>query len=241
MTTQWQQMRPHVYPGLPMVSSIARELDFVGQSSRNDHAIGPLVYRQRTETSMAPEERARWNTFRDRNRSSGRPLIYCAFGTMLSDTSSMLERVSAAVRARPDWDLVVGLGGRAESLAAVPDDNVLMLDYAPQLEVLDAADVAIGHGGINTINECISYGVPMVLERSGATDAPGNASRVEHHGVGLRADLASIDSAALAVLIDQVLQDADMRRRVAEMRGHFQRYEHDLVAEQAVERLLGLS
>lgn len=240
LTSQRDQMRPHTYPDIPMISSVVSELDYITKPAPNDHAIGPLVYRDRIDTAMSIDERIRWETFRDRNQATDRPLIYCSFGTFLADTSAMLSNVTAAAQANTGWDFVIGLGGRAEQLGAVNEPNILVLDYAPQLEVLAVADMAISHGGINTINECLEFGVPMLLEQSGETDQPGNASRVAHHGLGVRADLVSIDVAQLTNLIGGVLGDATIRSQVTAMQSDIQRYKDDRVAERTIERLLGI-
>ena len=238
ITSQRDWLRPHTYPGLPMITATARELDFVQATSLNDQWIGPLVYRDRVDIALGPEDRERWHAFRDRNRSSGRPLLYCSFGTMVPGTSAMLARVLAAARIRPEYDVVVGLGGRDEKLVANANENILVLDYAPQLEVLEVADAAMILGGINTINECLTFGVPMIVEQTGPTDGPGNANRVAHHGVGVRAQLGSIEPERLANLIDRVLHDHELRGRVRTMQTTFQRYEDDQIAEAAIEQLL---
>lgn len=238
LTTQGAWLRPHTYAGLPIVTATARELDFVTETTPNDQWIGPLVFRDRTDVALTAADRGRWEHFRDQNRAAGRPLLYCAFGTMLPDTSQMLAQVLRAAKSRPEYDLVVGIGGRGEPVAAADEPNVLVLDYAPQLEVLAHADAALIHGGINTINECLIYGVPMIVEQTGPTDGPGNASRVEHHGLGVRVRFATVDPTELAATIDVMLTDAALRRRVATMQRHAVRYERDHVAETAIDQLL---
>jgi MGT family glycosyltransferase len=42
-------------------------------------------------------------------------------------------------------------------------DNIVVKNYLPQLEILSKSSVFITHGGMNSINESLYYGVPMIL------------------------------------------------------------------------------
>ena len=74
--------------------------------------------------------------------------------------------------------LVISLGGAIDSncFHELPG-NPLVLNYVPQLELLKKVTLTITHGGMNTVLECLSNGVPMVVIPI-ANDQPGIASRV---------------------------------------------------------------
>ena len=60
--------------------------------------------------------------------------------------------------------------------------------WVPQVDVLRQADVAVTHGGIGTVDECVSSGVPVLVYCGWETDMAGTTARVLHHGIGLAGD-----------------------------------------------------
>lgn len=230
--TQW--LSPHAYPSIPSVSTTASELDFARELPPGHSYVGPMIQHDRVDDRVTPDDRRAWDAFRDHHRTEGTPIVYCAFGSMLRGTERVFDKVIDASACR-DWVLVVGLGGRnATEQRPQSTDRVLILDDAPQLEVLDVAEAAVIHGGINTVAECISRGVPMILDGFGTTDGAGNAARVEYHALGRRVDFATVSPAGLAAAIDEALHDPKWAERVGRMAEVFRRYE----SERELERLI---
>ena len=151
----------------------------------------------------------------------------------------MIQTVIDAVRNRPDWQLVVGLGGKstAESFHDIPD-NVLLLDYAPQLQVIQHADVAITHGGITSINEYIAGGLPILVCSTGHVDQDGCAARIRYHGLGLVADPDDWSQRSIESQLKQLLKDDEMKQRVNKMRETFLEYKRQGRAVQVIEHAL---
>jgi MGT family glycosyltransferase len=92
----------------------------------------------------------------------------------------------------------------------------LVVDYAPQLALLDRAAVAITHAGLNTVLGSISRGVPMVAMPRSA-DQPGNAARIAYSGAGLCASFHHGTPEELRSVIQRVLSDERFRRRAKEL------------------------
>lgn len=61
----------------------------------------------------------------------------------------------------------------------------IIYEFAPQLSILDKADLVITHGGHATIKECIKFAVPMIVLPC-SYDQRGNAARIEYHRLGVR-------------------------------------------------------
>ena len=101
------------------------------------------------------------------------------------------------------------------------------MDYAPQLEVLDKAAVAITHGGISTINEALHKGVPLIVCSAGHVDQNGCMLRLVHHRAGVAGRSDPIDPAELERLIDDLLGEpgVETRARVAEIQDCLHRYD----------------
>lgn len=111
-----------------------------------------------------------------------RPLVYCTLGTLQGSRVDLFRKVAAACE-KQDLRLLLtqgGMGGvqRAERLPGDP----LVYDWVPQQAVLDHADMVVCHGGINTVLEPLSAGLPMVVMPL-AFEQPAIAARLEHAGV----------------------------------------------------------
>ena len=203
------------------------------------HYVGPMVQRSRSEALLDAGSAELWRELRQQRRSEkhARPLIYCSLGTFWSMDRDFLRRVLAVFARRSDWQLVLGLGGKldAAELAPVPP-NALVVDYAPQLEVLEEADCAITHGGITTINECIELGVPMVVYSTRHVDQNGCAVRVGFHKLGVVADKDADDVDAMERNIELALSDPEIRRNVREMQECFGLYRESRTALRIIEQ-----
>ena len=166
-------------------------------------------------------------------------MIYCSLGTVWSADETFLRRVVEVFRRRQDWDLVLGLGGKLDPsrLEPVPD-NVLALSWAPQMDVLEAADCAITHGGITSINECISLGVPLVVYSTKHVDQDGTAARVRYRDLGVVADKDTDTVDQLERNIATVLDDERLGGHVDAMRQVVESYVGERRAESLVREVL---
>lgn len=229
--THW--LRPHVYPSTPSISTTLEELDFGTGMPSGHHYVGPMVHHGRREINATESHRQAMDRFMTDERAAGRSILYCSVGTMSTVTLEMVERVIEVVRRRSDLAVVVGLGGTSPSAGDV-HPRVHVMQYAPQLAALAAVDAAVIHGGVNTINECVAMGVPMVVHSGGAVDQPGCAARVEHHGVGVRVDLLTAESTDVEAQIDRVLFEDGFGERVAALR----QQADDAACERRLERIV---
>lgn len=71
-----------------------------------------------------------------------------------------------------------------KTLGPIPS-NIFACSFVPQLDVLQQADLFITHCGMNSVNEAMSFGVPM-LALPIINDQIGNANRIVELGIGLR-------------------------------------------------------
>lgn len=210
-------LRPHSYTDLTTMTTNLREVEFDHDVPHHWHYVGPMVLEARTEVRVPVDDRARLERFLDRG-DQRRPLVYASLGSFWRGDADLLGRLVESFRRRPDRDLVLGLGERFDpaELAPLPP-NVLALEWAPQVEVLAKADVAVVHGGNATLNECIVAGVPMLVCSTGHLDQDGIAARVVHHGLGAAVDGHRLDPGQLAVELDRLLGDDGARARVRRM------------------------
>ncbi|MBE9062849.1 glycosyltransferase [cf. Phormidesmis sp. LEGE 11477] len=137
---------------------------------------------------------------------TGKPLIYASLGTIQNRLRNVFQQIAEAC-SHLDVQLVISLGDSAKpnmmpALAGSP----LVVEYAPQLELLKKATLTLTHGGMNTVLECLSNGVPMVAIPI-ANDQPGIAARVVWAGCGEAIPVKQVSVAKLQTAISKVLTD----------------------------------
>ncbi len=116
------------------------------------------------------------------HKLNGQPLVYASLGTTRKADPEIYHRIASAC-AGQDLQLVVTLGGRRnmELFANLPG-NPLVVENAPQLNLLKRADIVITHAGPNTALETLLSGKPM-LALPVALDQPAVAAHLERLGV----------------------------------------------------------
>lgn len=116
------------------------------------------------------------------DKLNGQPLVYASLGTTRKADHEIYYRIASAC-AGLDLQLVITLGGRRnlESFANLPGDP-LVVENAPQLDLLKRADLVITHAGPNTTLETLLSGKPM-LALPLALDQPTVAAHLERLGV----------------------------------------------------------
>ena len=112
-----------------------------------------------------------------------RPVVYISLGSIISNRGFCRE----CLRAFGDKPLSVILNtGKVspESLGPIPG-NIYAYSFVPQIEVLQHTDVFLTHCGMNSINEALYFGVPMVAMPF-LNDQITNAQRLTELGLGRR-------------------------------------------------------
>jgi zeaxanthin glucosyltransferase len=145
------------------------------------------------------------------------PLVYASMGTLVNGLEFIYRTVLDAVRSLSGIQVVLSVGRNVEmdDLGPIPS-NTLVVNSAPQLELLKRASLCITHGGLNTTLEALAQGVPMVAIPIGY-DQPGVAARIAYHGVGEVLELGDLTAARLARLIQQVRKDQSYRDKARHM------------------------
>jgi MGT family glycosyltransferase len=165
----------------------------------NAKLVGPAL----TQRPQDPEFPWEWV-------DSRRQQVLVSVGTLSMDLSdSFFHRVVEALRP---------LAYRLQAIvvapdAAVPDPpgHLLVRTRVPMLELLPRVRAVVSHGGLNTVCESLSFGVPLVVTPIKGDQAI-NASQVADAGAGLRIsfDRAGADELRTALLT--VLDDPAFRK-----------------------------
>ena len=89
-----------------------------------------------------------------------RPIIYISLGSIISNRGFCKECIRAF--GNKNMSVILNTGKIApESLGKIPA-NIHAYSFVPQVEVLTHTDVFLTHCGMNSINEALTLGVPMV-------------------------------------------------------------------------------
>ena len=141
-------------------------------------------------------------------------LIFLSMGSLASGDVALMRRLVAILAKSPHKFIVSrGPNWSQYELAA----NMWGEKFVPQLEVLQRVDLVITHGGNNTITECFYYGVPGFVVCPIFSDQYDNAQRIEEQGLGKRVDPFHCGEQELLQAVEQVLGEASIRPRMAEI------------------------
>ena len=168
------------------------------------------------------------------------PLFYCYFGSVFGQQAesalASYRAVLEALREEPSWRAVIATGRRAVTERLSEEtrslrEQIVLRDWIPRGAALALADVAVIHGGANSVKEAILAGRPILALPRGA-DQPGVAARIAYHGLGLVA--ASATGGAVRTGLHRLLNDRSFRRRIIIMRDYFMRYDSEQVCERVL-------
>lgn len=183
-----------------------------GPAPSNRFYVEPSVFMERQPINF-PWERL------DRHRR----LVYCSLGTQrlaYDEASRLLDKIVRTFCELDTFQLVLVTAGN-QHLASVETDypNIVRVARAPQLQLIECADIVITHGGLGTIKESILAGKPMIVIPF-LYDQPLNGSRVEHHRIGLvlPAQCSVID---LCSALTEVSSIDRYRQNVASLQARF--------------------
>jgi zeaxanthin glucosyltransferase len=157
-----------------VVSQTPKEFDLPGIPwPSNFHYAGPFFDEEGREQVAFPWEKL-----------DGRPLVYASLGTLVNGLDTIYKTILPAVGRLPEIQVVLSKGHNIElaDLGPIPS-NVIVVDKAPQLELLKLSVLCICHAGLNTALESLAAGVPMIAVPI-AYDQFGVANRIAYHGVG---------------------------------------------------------
>jgi len=167
-------------------------------------------------------------------------LIFCSLGSVAWNRH-FFQNVLDAFSSEHDWQLVMNVGSAISpsERERVPPTAILV-NGAPQLGLLRRASAMINHAGINSVRECLYFGVPQ-LAFPLFFDQNGAAARIARHRLGLVGSLAEASPERLRFLVRQLLEDAGIHRAARAMSEAFQARETESSAAKFVERHLKLT
>ena len=109
------------------------------------------------------------------------PVVYISLGSIISDKGFCKKSIKAF--GNKGFSVILNTGRVSpKSLGNIPK-NIYAYSFVPQIEVLTHTDVFLTHCGMNSINEALTLGVPMVAMPF-MNDQLTNAKRIVQLGIG---------------------------------------------------------
>ena len=185
----------------------------------NTHLVGP---------SIPPGRRGDEPPFPWEKLRSDKPIVYAAFGSVhtktgLNDIVTPLCEAAAQAGAQLvlSSEALAALAAGESAGANAGRGDVLIVPYAPQLQLLEKVDAFVTHGGANSVMEAMYAGTPLlVVPLSG--DQPWQAHFVQQQLVGIRLDRNRFDRKRCADALVRLLREgSEFRTNARQLRQNY--------------------
>jgi zeaxanthin glucosyltransferase len=159
-------------------------------------------------------------------------------GTLQNGSEGVFKTIVEAVAA-PGRQMVLAIGKNLtpENIGPVPP-NTIVVQHAPQIEILKRAALCITHAGLNTALESLAQGVPMVAIPV-TNDQPGVAARIAYSRTGVVVPLKELTAEKLRAAVDRVLADASYGESALQLQQAIQRTNGLKLAADLIEKAFG--
>ncbi|RLP96956.1 macrolide family glycosyltransferase [Micromonospora sp. CV4] len=215
LKSRWELHRRYDTDAVPLIdlANIRQPLNLV-YTSRAFHPeadsfdqsyrfVGPSIGARPADSSF-PLERLR------------DPVLYASLGTVFAADQRLLRTFANAL-APLGGTVVVSTGSTDPATLGPLPANVIAHRSVPQLEVLSRAALFITHGGVNSVNEALYEGVPMLVIPQGA-DQSLVASRIVELGAGLAIRTENVTVEALRGSAQRLLDEPGFRAAASTLR-----------------------
>src|ERR1700730_9419857 len=151
-----------------------------------------------------------------------RKVVLVTQGTLANHNFDLLIGPTlAALANEPDLLVIATAGGRpVEAIPGPIPGNARLSRYLPFEWILPAVDVFVTNGGYGSVNQAMSFGIPLVTAGLTEDKADVNA-RVAWSGVGINLASNEPKPEALREAVRTVLDKPDYRRRAARIADEF--------------------
>lgn len=172
-----------------------------------------------------PKDAEYWTEKLNEGLKNKNGMIFFSLGSLASGDHSLMVKFIQMIEADTKRLYVISKGVNGDKFE-LNSENMIGGNFIPQTFFLEKADLAIIHGGNNSVVECMYFGVPMiVLPMFG--DQHDNARRIEDLDLGRFINPHECTQEALEKAIDEVLSNKQLIERCCDI-GKRLRADNDL-------------
>lgn len=148
------------------------------------------------------------------------PVLYISLGSIISDKN--FYKKCLRIFGNKNVSVIINTGKvNPKSLGKIPP-NIYAYSYVPQVEVLRHADVFLTHCGMNSVNEAIYAGVPMVAMPF-VNDQIENARQIERLKIGKRIRTFATRPKEIVNAVEEVLNNTIYKSNICKLKEEVQR------------------
>lgn len=189
----------------------SKTFQYQGEKFNNNFKfVGPIIYNRNEKY-----DNKKFNL-----ESINNEIIYVSLGSINSSEKFIKKCINAF--ANKDVCVIISLGNKTkyDSIEKVPK-NIFLLDWAPQLEILSKASLFISHAGMNSVNESLYFGVPLVVSPM-ANDQYIIADRIQELNLGTKIDMNTISSEDLYTISKETINNQKINENLIKMKCEMQ-------------------
>jgi MGT family glycosyltransferase len=219
---------PRIQKKMDLLRSHGYEVDNFISIIQNDNETDTIVYTTKDFQPMAETFSSKYafvgpsirKSSKQKEVSKERKNIYISLGTVLNENQNFYQNCIKAFE-NSNYEVIMSVGEKIDknSLGAVPG-HFTVESYVDQTAVLQKADVFITHCGMNSVNEGLYYGVPMVLFPQ-HSEQRMVAERVAGLGAGIK--LRGNKSRNLSEAVSNVISNSSYRENAQKLSESFQK------------------
>ena len=144
----------------------------------------------------------------------GRPLVLVSLGTVYGHRPEFFSLCLEDLAGGP-WQVVLAAGSDfpLQSLEPLPE-NCIVRPFVPQIELLRRSAAFITHAGMNSVQEALCCGVPLLMAPQGA-DQFWISARTAELGAGIVLASPPIEAGAIRAGIEKLLFNPSYRAAAA--------------------------
>ncbi len=176
------------------------------------HFVGPSLFRAEDDSDFPM------------GRLAGKRVVYVSLGTVHCDNVDFYGMCIRALRGSGCMVVLsTGTAIRPGELGELPDDFIVR-PHVPQLPLLERVDAFVTHGGMNSVNEALCAGVPMLLLPH-QIEQRQIAKQVASMGAGIIGDIDKLTERGLRDSVERLLGDPSYQSNATECGDSFRKDE----------------
>ena len=169
---------------------------------------------------MIPPQEREQSTLKIPYEEMKHPIVYISLGSIISNKGFCKECIRAF--GGKDLSVILNTGKvNPDTLGKIPP-NIYAYSFVPQIEVLEHADVFLTHCGMNSVNEAICAGVPMVAMPF-LNDQLENGKQIVNLGLGKKVRSFPSRGKELYEKVLEVYQDKQIKQNVLNMQAELKK------------------